>query len=108
MAATHKLRCFAYEVEPNRWYAHCIDLCLDTIGSDYWEARRKLGVLINEYYALVKEKGLADELIPRRSPISVQATYWKIWLLNLLWDHLVKPTSQRPTFDCTANPMVHA
>lgn len=108
MAATHRLRCFAYEVEPNKWYAHCIDLCLDATGSSYEEARSKLTTLINEYFEVVKDRGLVDGLIPRRSPLSIQATYWKIRLLNLLWDHFVKPTSQRPTFDCSANSMAHA
>ena len=111
MATTHKLRCFAYEVEPNKWYAHCITLCLDTTGSGYWEARRKLEALVDDYFDLVKERGLTKGLIPRRSPFSMQITYWKIWLLNLLWNHFVKPSSQRgqsPTFDCLANSMANA
>ena len=110
MATMNKLRCFAYEVEPNKWYAHCIDLCLDSTGPTFYEARAHLSQVIADYVQLVAESGSERHLLHRRSPLSIQTTYWKAWLLNLL-RNLVDRSShegQIRTYNCPANSMANA
>jgi predicted RNase H-like HicB family nuclease len=111
MAATRVLRCFAHEVRPNEWHAHCVTLCLDATGATYQEARTRLTALITDYLELVKEEGLTRELVPRHSPLPIRANYWGIWLsdsLRRLTDHFGDHEKQTLTFNCLANSMANA
>lgn len=98
-----KLRCYAHELEDRSWYAHCITLCLDATGSSFQEARGNLDDVIISYIQTVVEKGLDTQLIPRRSPLSMQATYWYLWLLCSLrkLSYQLDRFSQSSTFECS-------
>jgi predicted RNase H-like HicB family nuclease len=84
-----KLRCYACEKEDGTWYAHCITLCLDATGSTFPEAQDNLHQVIIDYLKTALEEGWQDDLVPRHSPFSFQATYWRIWFGNSLRRHFL-------------------
>jgi predicted RNase H-like HicB family nuclease len=74
------LRCYAHTLPDATWYAHCIDLTLDTRGATFEEARARLDEVILGYLRTVVAKGWEDQMIPRLSPFRFRLTYYLIAL----------------------------
>lgn len=99
------LRCYAKPLPGGTWYAHCIDLTLDTQAPTFEEVRERLDEVILGYLRTVSEGGLEQELIPRPSPFSFRLTYWRIWVVSLVGSLFRKlPSGRRPFFERTLAP----
>ena len=70
------VRCFAERRHDGTWYANCIDLCLDSSGASFEEARAMLHDAIIAYLTTVYSKGWENELIPRPSPLDMRLRYY--------------------------------
>lgn len=78
------LRCYGHTLPDGTWYAHCIDLTLDTRGTTLDEVRTRLDEVILGYLRTVTAKGWEDQLIPRPSPFRFRLTYYLIALATYL------------------------
>jgi hypothetical protein len=91
------LRCIVYHQKSSGFFvAECIDLDLMVKARKAKKAMRELEDAIKGYVQVAVETGQADELIPRRSPISHRLRYHLAGLafrLSLL--------SEVRLFDCT-------
>jgi len=81
---TKNLRCYVRKTDHNTWYAHCIDLCLDTEGTTLEEAVRSLGNSIEGYLGCVFDGQSVEGLFPRRSPWYFRKQYYLLKLRCLL------------------------
>jgi len=70
------LRCFAQKRHDGTWYANCIDLCLDSSGASFEEAKAMLHDAIIAYLTTVYNKSWEDELILRPSPLDMHLRYY--------------------------------
>ena len=67
------LRCYVHRRADGKWYAHCIDVSLDALGSSMEEAQTKLATAIKQYLDWTVEKGVPYR---RPSPFKFQRTYF--------------------------------
>lgn len=89
MADRGKVYRFRFYLRPvgSRWYANCIDLCLDAEGETPEETRDKIHDALVGYLQTVLDQNLGEEFL-RRSSWEHWAWYWSIkawcWLRSVV------------------------
>lgn len=84
------VRCY---VRPSgeRFYAHCIDLCLSVGRDTLRDAIQELDAMIDSYLAVVNEQGCPRHLLYRRSPLPRRLEYYGIKVML----RILRPELQR-------------
>jgi hypothetical protein len=91
----YSLRCIAYP-KGERYVGICLDLSLFADGDTIEDVRAQIESQAISYMSYMVEKGVEDEMFPRRAPVSYWLRYLVISKGNTLYVNRT-PMREKPT-----------